>query len=341
MKSILAVVGITLCCGINASLVGQKPSAILNRSVWAARQAAEENKAAEEGETLPVPKPAVMNVDVQIALTKTEQKSFADAKAVEIRKVVDGDPLWLHVKFKTRLGDYVVTTRDPDDSQKLQYTLYAELGPRGDVTTLNQYSIRFSKDDLAANEFKVNLAPGMFGRNKSIPVFLMTSGAAKPGVWNNELRLTNNLASPRALTDNLASTPLTLDLSGGTSKYKKMSADYDSIILRGTTDVGRMPLAGTFYNDGLADLITTRLSGENIRRQKIYFSGDGWDESSSFGPPTSKTRRIFATFTYQKVDGDCFYGVAELTADFDFMAGKYRGPELKILKDLSIPCTEL
>lgn len=326
--------------GSTMVVLGQKvlrrPAPMTIRTV----QTAEAATTGDEEARLPVPKPAVMNVDVQIALSKADYKTFAEAKAAEVKKVVDGEPLWLYLKFKTRLGDYVVTTRDPDDHEKLRYTLYAEVGPRGDITALNQYSIGFSKDDLAATEVKINLAPGTFGQNKSIPVFLITAGSAKSGVWHNEFRLTNTTLTPRALTDNLASIPVTLEFPGGVTKYKKMSAEYDSITLRGTTDAARMPLAGTFYSETLSDLITTKLAAENIRRQKLYFSGDDWQEFASSGPPMTRIRRIFGTFTYQR-DGACFYGIAEVTRMFDFVDAKYAEPEIKLQKDIPIPCTEL
>ena len=305
-----------------------------------AEQEREHDRRLEEEGRLPTPRPAVMNVDVQIALAKAELKTFAEAKAAEVKKIVDGEPLWLYVKFKTKLGDYVLTTRNPEDREKLRYTLYAEVGPRGDITALHQYSILFAKEDLALNEIKINLAPGMFGRNRSIPVFLMTSGGAKTGVWNNEFRLTNTVAMPRALTDNLASSPVTLDFSGGTSKYKKMNSEYDSIILRGTTDVAKMPVAGSYFSEALSGALTARLAADEIKPLKIYFSGDDWQEFASFGPPMTRSRKMFATFAYRRGE-TCFYGVAELIQAFDFMQSKYGDPEIKLQKDLPAQCAEL
>ena len=258
----------------------------------------------------------------------------------EVKKVTDGEPLWLYVKFKSKLGDYVLTTRHPDDREKLRYTLYAEIAPRGDITALNQYSIQFTKEDLPATEVKINLAPGLFGRNKSIPVFLMTSGSAKTGVWNNEFRLTNTIAVPRALTQNLVSVPITLDFSGGLSKYPKMDSEYDSIILRGSTDLTKLPIAGTFFSDALREQVATRLATENIQPIKIYFSGDDWQEFASFGGNIKKTKRVFATFTYRRGEG-CFYGVAELVENFDFMQSKFVRGEASLKKDLAVPCTEV
>lgn len=328
--------------GASGELLAQFPQSQrirdrMDQSIKASRDREHDRRLEEEGR-LPVPRPAVMNVDVQIVLSKAEHKTFAEAKVAAANRIVDGEPLWLYIKFKTRLGDYVVTTRHPDDHEKLRYTLFAEVAPRGDITALSQYAIRFSKEDLAATEVKINLAPGIFGNNRSIPVFLITSGRANTGVWNNEFRLTNSVTIPRALTENLASAPVTLDFSGGVEKYKRMEAEYDSIFLRGTTDVGRMPVAGTFFSAALSARITEKLAAEKILPLKIYFSGDDWQEIASFGPPMTKVQRVFATFTYKRGE-ECFYGVAEVIENYDFIESKFGEAEIKLQKDLPIPCS--
>ncbi|PYS98652.1 MAG: hypothetical protein DMF63_14775 [Acidobacteria bacterium] len=289
---------------------------------------------------LPVPKAAVTNVDVQAVFSKTDQKTFAAAKAAEAKKVLDGEPLWLYLKFKTKLGDYVLTTRNPDDREKLRYLLFAEIGPRGDVTALSQFTIQFSKEDLAATEFKIGLAPALFGRNKSIPVFLMASDSAKPGVWNNELRLSNTVAQPRPPTSTLSVVPVTLDFAGGVTKYKKLASEYDSIILRGTTDVSKLPFAGTFFSEPLKTAITEKLAAENITPVKVYVSGDDWQEFGSGGITTTKARKVFATFTYRSGES-CMYGVAEVLQNYDFMESKYGAPQITIQKDLPAQCADV
>ena len=342
MKTV-AIVGlilITTCI----SAIGQFPQSQrvrerLDRSIKA-NDDLEHDRRLEESNALPVPKKAVMNVDVQMVLSKTDYKTFAEAKAAEAKKVVDGEPLWMYLKFKGKLGDYVLTTRNPQDPEKLRYTLFAEIAPRGDVTALHQVTLQFSKEDLPATELKFNLAPGLFGRNKSIPIYLMTSGNAKTGVWNNELRLTNTVAMPRGLTENLASTPVTLDLSGGLGKYRKMDTEYDSLILRGTTDVTKMPVPGTFFDEEVRSKVTARLAAENIKPTKVYFSGDDWQEYSSFGVTMKKQRKIFATFAYRDAES-CFYGLAEVIESYDFLNAKYGEGEIKLQKDIKVPCTEV
>jgi len=134
-------------------------------------------------------------------------------------------------------------------------------------------------------------------------------------------------------------TPIALDFSGGPAKYKRMASEYDSIVLRGTTDVAKMPVAGTFFSEGLRSAITQQLAAENIVPRKIYFSGDDWEEFGSFGLQTSKSRRVFATFTYRRAE-QCFYGIAEVTQNYDFMQSNFGESEIKLQKDLAVPCSE-
>ena len=303
------------------------------------RVAEEADRRAEEESKLPVPKPAVMNVDVQMVLSKADVKTFAEAKAAEAKRISDGDQLWMYLKFKSTLGDYVITTRNPEDQEKLQYTLYAEIGARGDLSALHQYTIRFAKEDLAASELKIGLAPGQLGRNKSIPLLLMLTNTTKSGVWNNEFRLTNSLVIPRDLTDNLATSPVAVDFSTGVAKYQKMGSEYDSLFLRGTTDVSKMPIAGTYFSTKLKDRIVENLAVQKIQPLKIYFSGDDWQESASFVPTLKKSRRVFATFTYQQGE-ECRYGLAEIVSTFDVTKDAYGDPEVRIQKDLPIGCAE-
>ncbi|HKP69158.1 MAG TPA: hypothetical protein VJV05_07735 [Pyrinomonadaceae bacterium] len=310
-----------------------------DRKVRAVQEDAEHDRRLEEESKLPVPKPAVMNVDVQMVLSKADVKTFAEAKAVEAKKILDGEPVWMYLKFKSKLGDYVITTRNPEDHEKLKYTLYAEVGPRGDITALYQYSIQFAAEDLPSTEFKIGLAPGVLGRNKAIPILLLLTNTTKSGVWNNEFRLTNTLTFPRSLSENLAMSPIVIDFSGGVTKYQKMVSEYDSLRLRGTTDVSRMPIAGTYFSKELKARVEEKLATEKIQPLKIYFAGDDWEELASFAPSQTKRRRIVATFTYRQGE-ECRYGVAEINQTFDFSKDAYVDPEIKLQKDLPADCAE-
>ncbi len=301
----------------------------------------EEGQQAPPVTVLPAPKPAVMNVDVQMVLSGKDLKTFAEAKSNAVNRVIDGSPLWLYIKFNGKLGDYVFTTIDTEEPGKLKYLLYAEIGPQGDVTAPYQNLLQFSKEELAANELKISLAPGMFGRNSSISLFLTSTAALKPGVWNNELRLANAPGFPRSPDAHLAKYAITLNLSEGPAKYRKSSDEYDSIILRGTSDVTKMPVPGTFFSEPVKSQILAKLSAEGITPVKLYFSGDDWTVFTTGSFFTmKKSRKTFATYTYQK-GANCLYGVAEVLQTYDSFNSKFGESTINLTNGLPATCSAL
>ena len=318
----------------------RRARARMNQSIRAEEEKERRRDEEFNGPALPKPKPAVMNVDVQGLLSTREFKNLAEAKLHPAGRVTDGENLWLYLKFKTTLGDYVLTTRDADDPTKLHYQLFAEIGPKGDVTALNQYLLQFNKEDLAANELKINLAPGLMGRNRSIPLFLTAAGAARPGTWANEIRISNKPAVPRDLNGHLASTPIVLDLKGGNAKFQKMSSDYDSIVIRGTTDISVLPVAGTFFDNAIKESIYAKLAAENIEPSRFYFAGDGWSEYLGSTMAMKRERKVYGVFTYRRAE-NCFYGLAEVLEKFDYSTGKFVVPgEITVTKDIAVPCAK-
>jgi hypothetical protein len=134
--------------------------------------------------------------------------------------------------------------------------------------------------------------------------------------------------------------PITLDLSGGVAKYKKLASEYDSIILRGTTDVSKLPVAGTFFTEPVSSAIVAKLASEDITPTKIYFSGDEWQEFGSGGVMQTRARKVFATFTYRSGES-CLYGVAEVVQKFDIMTSKFGDSEISIQKNLPAQCEDV
>ena len=310
----------------------------INESVRAEKER-ERQQQLESGELLPQPKPATLNVDVQAVLAAADYKSFADARPHAAVRVTDGQPLWLYLKFKSRLGDYVLTVRSAEDKSKLQYLLFAEIGPKGDVTASNQYLLQFNKEDLDASELKINLAPGLTGHNRSIPLFLTAAGTVRPGLWTNEVRISNNPAVPRGLSQHLATAPVILDLKGGNPKYQKMNSEYDSIVLRGTADVSIMPLAGTFFDQSIKKAVIEKLAPEGLTPSNFYFAGDGWSDYSGSTMAMARNRKVFAVFTYEKA-AKCYYGLAQVVQKYDFAHSKFDAPAVELLKDLAVPCAK-
>ena len=286
---------------------------------------------------IPKPKPAVMNVDVQAVMTRAEYRSFAEAKPNAVRKVTDGEPLWLHVKFNGKLGDYVYAYADPEQPGKIKYALYAEVGPQGDVISRGQYLLQFTKEELAAGELKLAIAPAIFGRNRSIPVFLTAAASSVPGVWASEIRLANTNAVPRSPDAYLSKIVFTMDLKGGVAKYRTMASDYDSIIIRGSTDLAKLPVEGTFFNSAVAGTLADDAKARNITPAKIYFSGDDWMVTPASVTAPHDTRKIFATLTYQR-DGACYYEVAAVTQVFDRQSARWGEQAVKAEKAVAVPC---
>lgn len=309
------------------------------------RKADEAEQKAREAEDLaavsiPRPKPSVMNRNIQTVLTTKEYKTFAEAKPFAAKRIADGDQLWAYVKFDTKLGDYVLTLKDAENGGQFKYVLFAEVGPKADVTALSRYVLEFTKEDLALSEIKVNLAPGKPGRNAAVPVFIDVAGTRGPGIWNNEFRLTNTVVVPRSLTDNLATADMTMNFVGVVTKYPKAREDFSSMVLRGTTDKATLPVAGSFYSLPLKTEILDRLKTDSITPVRFYYASNGWLEYGMSVTQPARLREVTAVFTYRNGES-CNYGVARLVQSFDAMADTFATSAIELTKDLPLACTNI
>ena len=296
-------------------------------------QRARDAKIAKEN-AIPIPKPAVMNVDVQAVISKEDLPSFAEAKQNSAALIEDGNELWLYVRFNGNLGNYAYAVREPALGGPIRYMMFADFGPQNDTTVQARFLLEFGPNDLAKSELKINLAPGRPGKNASTPVLLFVAGKRDPGLWKNELRLSNNpeLNGPRE--KNLAVVPVTLDLKDGSAGYRAMLENYESIILRGTTDEAQLPIPGSFYDLPLKNRVLSILRGQGIVPARFFFSGDNWLESITYETASARSRHIFAAFTYRRGNG-CFYGFAKIEEIFDFASNKFR--EAVILPQIGFP----
>ncbi len=289
---------------------------------------------------VPRPKPAVTNVDVQMAISRMNHKTFAEAKKASVRRLTDGEPVWLYVSFKGKLGDFVFSQRNPEDPGQLEHLLFIEIGPQGDPTTLSKYIFRFSRAELERQEIKLSLAPGIPGRNLSSPVFLEVAGNRSPGLWNNEIRLTNSTAIPRSPNDDLARTAFSLDLSKGVAQYRQMRQEYNSMFLRGTADPAQMPIPGTFYSLPIKNRVQAELVKYGIRPVRFYFAADEWVETGVSASSPRQIRSVFAAFTYRREES-CYYGVAEVKEAWDLLSKRYLPEGIETKRDVAIPCSNL
>ncbi len=294
-------------------------------------------KAEKEGKPSPIAPRPVMNVDVRMLLTKTEYKNFADAVAGTVKRFVDGDPVWLYVKFNGKLERYVHKVQLADGTER--YLLYVEYGPQGDITAKGHETLEFGKDELALTELKLSLAPGKAGHNKSLAIYFKNVADGKPGLWNNEIRLADLSSFPRSPGDYLATTGFTSDFSKGLVKYPAGKTAFRSMVLRDTTDEGKLPVPGKFDNTAARADLVTRLAAEGIAPSKVYFSDDFWREYSDIPTSIRQYRAVTGTFLYRK-GTVCLYGTADIKQAYDAMNDRFNESTIELQKDISIPCTE-
>lgn len=303
---------------------------------------ADEKRQRENAESaaakVPQPKPSVVNKNVRIVLSGKSVNNFDEAAAAQKSKVVDGDDLWLYVKFDTKVGDYVRTVPDTENGGTYKYLLYADVSPQGDLTVISRYVIRFTRDDLELKELKVNLSPGMAGRNAAIPIFVNVAATRKPGLWTNQIRIANTITSPRMLSGDLASADLAFDFSGGNVKYAAINEDFESMILRGTAERSVLPAPGNFYSLPLKTRIQNSLKEKGITAVHFYYASDDWSEfGASILSPVPR-REVFAVFTYRE-NANCFYGVAKLSQQLDALTSAFSGGEITFTRGIKTSCT--
>ncbi len=340
MKKLLAIYLFVLACAAAASAQFPQMRTIEERTQQKSEEVrrVEEEKRRLEGDpktAAPVIKPSVMNVDVQLVLTKQEYKDFAAAKPFNVSRIVDGDPLWLYFKFNGKLGNWVYTMRNADGTER--YLFFVEFGPQGDVTAKSHQLIEFRKDELNMTEMKMSLVPGKAGNNKALEIFIKNIAASKPGLWNNELRVSRNEGFPRGTNDYLAKIGFTCDFSKGISKYPAMLPAYRSMVLRDSLDERVLPIEGKLDDTLARASLAGKLAEAGIVPSRMYFAADNWLEYSDRPISVRQYRKVTGVFLYQK-DGTCFYGTGDIVQPFDPMNNAFADSAVTIGKPILTAC---
>lgn len=290
-------------------------------------------------DAVPRPRAAMMNVNVQMALTTANAKNFEEARARAAKRVSDGETLWMHLKFQGKLGDYVLTFRD-EESGTLRYVLYAETGPQDDPTALAKYVIEFAKEDLASSEIVVSLTPLSPGQKLSTPVLLATAATRQPGIWNSELRITNNPIIPRAPTDNLAKLSFALDLGQGNGRYSGLWAGFHDFGMSGPAADTALPVARSFYSLPIKTAIQNHLTEKGIEPVRFFFAQDHWLETLPSATSKVRERNITAIFTYKKGE-ECFFGSATAGQTYSLLNSKFDDAKIDSRVGMPLDCKEL
>ncbi len=301
--------------------------------------AADEERQAEEKQGKPAPSMArpVPNVDVQMVLTKNEYRSFTEAKPNVATVFADGDPAWLYIKLNGKLDKYVYRMPGADGER---FLLFVEYGPAGDVTAKSHESIEFSKADLALGEFKMSLSPGKAGHNKALAIYIKNVAVSKPGLWHNELRLSDRPGFPRSPGEYLAKAPFDSDFSKGIAKYPAARSLFQSMVLRDSIDETKLPIGGKFDDKNVRADVAGRLANEGIVSTNIYFSDDFWLEYSDDPSSVRQFRTVTATFLYRS-GAACMYGTADITQKFEPMNDRFGESKIVLKKGISVPCSEI
>jgi len=270
-------------------------------------------------------------------LTSSPAKDFAAAQAVAVTKVVDGQPLWLHLRFEPNLRAHVNKSDLTTDDGHLRYFLWAELGPRGGSEVYQRDGFEFKKEQLDLSELRVALAPGQGGRNQSLSVFLKPVGLGRPGVWENELRLHNRPTGPKERSEYLRILPITADVSDGLPQYRAMAQAYDQAVRRGSAADNQLPKPGRFADARLQAAILAKLKADGVQPARFFFSSDDWEGSRDSDTGARLERTVYAAYTYRK-GSDCLSGVAEVTQPYSQISASYGQSLIALRKDSPIQC---
>ena len=266
-----------------------------------------------------------------------EAKDFAAAQAAAVARVSDGQPLWLHLRFEPNLRAHVHKSDLSTDDGQLRYFLWAELGPRGSEEVYARDGFEFKKEQLDLSELRVALAPGQGGRNQSLSVFLKPVGGGRPGVWQNELRLHNQPAGPKARGEYLSILPITADVSDGLPQYRAMANAYDQAVRRGSAEDNQLPKPGRFADARLQAAILAKLKAEGVQPARFFFSSDEWEGASDSHTGARLERSVYAAYTYKK-GADCLSGVAEVTQPYSHVSASYGQSLIALRKDFPLKC---
>ena len=282
----------------------------------------------------------IKNSGVQLVLTTKEYKTFDEAKPNAVNRVTDGEYLWMYVKFNGGLAKYAHRMQYADSEGNINYVLFFEIGAQGEESSYDDASLVFTKEQLNVNELKIALAPGAARENKSLPIFLETVGGGNPGLWKNEIRISNSPTMPRGINDYLAKTLLDCDVSEGLAQYRKMLKNYASIAYVGTAEENKLPEAGKFVNAAIKTQILNKLKAEDIVPAKFYFTDNDWSEYSDSQTNEKLHRKVYAAYTYQ-VGAECFYGIAEVVQNYSYVTARYGETLVYLRKGFPILCSNL
>jgi hypothetical protein len=284
-----------------------------------------------------------VNTGVEMVFTNEEYKNFDEAKAHSVNRVVDGDLLWLYIKFRGTLADYVSPTVVYNDDDSDDFLLFTEIGEAGTDNMYKSDTLFFRKQELNGSELKLNLAPGKPGQNKSLPFFLDVAAGGSYAVRNNEIRISNSPDEPRIRADYLATAAITCDVSRGLTKYKKMKDDFETARYLGVAEENKLPKPTDFNDPALKASVIARLKTVGITPVKFYFTREDWEIRTvepTVNRPGEKYSKMYAAYTYKK-GAECLFGYADIQRNYSYAMAAFSEPIIELNKGFPILCEKL
>jgi hypothetical protein len=260
----------------------------------------------------------------EIIYTVKECKNFEEAEKFKITEVKDGDSLWMYLRFPSALINYIPADEHAgtDEDGFDLHSLRVGMGPQDAKEIWNIWAFYFKKRELNTSELKINLAPGVPGRNKSANSFLQTVGRGRPGIWKNAMLVYVKYE------EYLAIGPITCNVENGLAKYKKMATDLYEKVNVGTAEENKLPEAKGFNDAQIRQFCVNKIKEKGITITKFYFTYDNWATVSN-GNNQKIAREMTAVFTY-KIKDECFFGTIELRQPYSALTVQYGENEIKM-----------
>lgn len=268
----------------------------------------------------------------EIIYTNKEYSTFEQALPHKITEVKDGDPLWMYLRFPGPMINYIPADLSAgiDENGFEVYSFRVGMGPEDASDIWNIWPFYFQKKDLSASEIKINLAPGIAGKNKSANSFLHTVGKGRAGIWKNAMLVYVKYG------EYLAVGPLTCNVENGITKYKKMSSEWFEKTNVGTAEENVLPEPQSFSDNSIRQLCLNKIRAKEIKPSKFYFTSKDWSEVFD-GNNRKVARVVNAAFTYT-LGNECMFGTLEIRQPYSSLTARYGESELKMQSGFPYLC---
>lgn len=292
----------------------------------------------------------------QMIFTNEEYQNFELALPHAVKEIKDGDKLWMYVKLRKPIGTYLAGSKFTDEDgnvvENIPFTLVCnssgagsgkaaeqpvfvkggEKAPKGQMMNKGFVAYLDGIDVNTSTEFKICLSE--YIRRKSSFVFLKVIGGGEAGKWTVDFFLKGKNLDI-FLTGNLI-----CNAEAGIPQYRMAWKKYETIVEKGDIADNVMPPTGKFNDEAVRTAIVKDAKTAGTTAERVIFTQDGWQESTSDDVYQTKQRLTHAYVTYKKGD-QCFYTMAEVTQKMT-ATGKY-GPSLVrfYLSDTPVLCTML